>query len=115
MGTARMHGKELTFLLSTGISVLLALIYAGRHTFVVWKNTSRKKVYIGIISERKTKEKKGKIKYYLYMEGTKFKVNKKDYHLFNTGDPVEFHVCIDQKILLKVSKPSKIKGDKLHF
>ena len=106
-GTGRITGSEIIFLLSTGLSVLLAFIFAGRHKYSVWKGTARKKVYRGLISEKKMKEKKGKTKYYLYMEGIKFKVSEKDYFAFKTEEPAEFHVCLNQKILLKVTKPEK--------
>lgn len=108
-GTGRISGAEIIFILSTGLSVLLAFVFAGRHKYIVWKETTRKKVYSGIISEKKIKEKKGKTKYYLYMEGIKFKVSESDYYDFQTEDPAEFHVCLNQKILLKVSKPEKDK------
>jgi hypothetical protein len=103
----RASGSGIIFIFSALLCLLVAIIIAGRHKYVVWKETSerKKKVFTGVISEKRIKEKNGKVKYYLYMEGRKFKVSYNDYCSFNTGDPAEFHVCLNQKLLLKVTKP----------
>jgi hypothetical protein len=66
---------------------------------------SKKKVYTGAVSEKRIKENEGQQKFYIYMDGNKFRVSETEYNSFEIGAPIEFHVSVKDKHLLKVSKP----------
>jgi hypothetical protein len=92
-----------------GITLLFFLIHfifsSGVFHTIFKKN--QRIVYSGILSGKKIKENTNPRRYVFYMDGMKFSVQECDFKLFNIGDFLQFHVSLNGKYLIKISKPSE--------
>lgn len=110
-----LHLFNNTLLLSRYSMIMLAalpgvtaIIYycLQNHSFRKEISDKKKRVYVGSIGEKKMKTVGNNNKYYLYMDGMKFRVNEEDYHAFEIGDGIELHVSLTHRYLLKVTRHS---------
>jgi hypothetical protein len=97
-----------SLIIITGLTLMLFLIHFIYTSGIVQTILKRnqKVIYTGVLSEKKIKENKDSIKYVFYMDGMKFSVSEIDFKSFNLGDMVEFHVSLNGKHLIKISRPS---------
>jgi hypothetical protein len=95
-------------ILSAGLVLALFLVHFLYTTGIIQTilKKNQKVIYSGVLAEKKIKENSGSVKYVFYMDGMKFSVKEPDFHIYNSGDPVEFHVSRSGKHLIKITKPS---------
>ncbi|MFL5729472.1 MAG: hypothetical protein ACJ75J_08300 [Cytophagaceae bacterium] len=84
---------------------LLHFIYTSGVVQAILKR-NQKIIYTGILTEKKIKDKSSSKRYVFYMDGMKFSVNQQDFESYQTGEKVEFHVSLNGKHLIKISRPS---------
>jgi len=93
----------------TGLTLMFLIHFTynvGIIQTILKKN--QKMIYKGVLSEKKIKENTKSTKYVFYMDGMKFSVSKEDFQSFDSGDLIEFHVSLNGKHLIKISRPSSL-------
>jgi hypothetical protein len=95
-------------ILISGFTLMLFLIHFIYTSDIIqtFLKKNQRVIYTGVLGEKKIKENTNYRKYVFYMDGMKFSVNEMDFQSFNSGDLVEFHVSLNSKHLIKISRRS---------